>query len=149
MLQNKKKPSLFTRIIAIALMVTLASISAFAAQTPLTTIVLVQNNAAVTAGQLTLTFTACDTVNGNSFTATGREVLIVNNTGASPYTFTVTSVADNLGRTDTSLTTYSVAAGVITGIQMKYLTGWVQSGTQNVYLACSNAAVKYAVIQTN
>jgi hypothetical protein len=148
MLQNKK-PSLFTRIIAIGLMVTLASISAFAAQTPLTTIVLVQNNVAVTAGQLTLTLTACDTANGNSFTATGREILLVDNTGGSAYTFTVSSVADNLGRSDTSLTTYSVAAGVITAVQMKFLTGWVQQGGQLVYLACSNAAVKYAVIQTN
>jgi hypothetical protein len=130
---------------ALALFVT----SAFATPTALTTQVLVQNNVAVTAGQLTLTFTACDTVNGNSFTATGREVLLVDNTGGSTYTFTVSSVADQLGRTDTSLTSYSVATTVIAAVQMKYLTGWVQNGTQTVNLTCSNAALKYAVVQFN
>jgi hypothetical protein len=145
----RSKPSLLTRITAIGLMVVFTSLAAFATPTALSTIVLVQNNVAVTAGQLSITFTACDVANGNSFTATGREILLVNNTGGSTYTFTVSSVADTLGRTDTSLTTYSVATTVITGVQMKYLTGWVQNNTQTINLSCSNAALKYAVIQFN
>ncbi len=145
----RSKPSLLTRITAIGLMLVFSSLAAFATPTGLTTVVLVQNNVAVTAGQLTIPFTACDASNGNSFTATGREILLVNNSGGSPFTFTVSSVADQLGRTDTSLTTYSVAAGVTTGVQMKYLVGWVQNGSQTVNLTCSNVAIKYAVIQFN
>lgn len=145
----RKKPSLFTRITAVGLMIVFTSLMAFATPTPLTTQILVQNNVSVTAGQLAITFTACDTTNGNSFTATGREVLIVDNTGGSTYTFTVSSVADSLGRTDTSLTAYSVPTTVITAVQMKSLAGWVQNGTQTINMTCSNVALKYAVVQFN
>lgn len=145
----EKKSSLFTRITAVSLMIVFTSLMAFATPTGLTTQILVQNNVAVTAGQLSVTYAACDTANGNSFTATGREILEVNNTGGSSFTFTVSSVADSLGRTDTSLTTYSVAAGVIAHVQMKYLTGWVQNGTQTINLTCSNVGIKYAVVQYN
>lgn len=146
----KKQPSFLKKAMCLTAALMLLVTSAFATPTALTTIVLVQNNSAVTAGQLVLTFTACDTTNGNSFTSTGREVLIVNNTGASAYTFSIASVADNLGRTDSSLTNYSVGAGAIVAIQMKYQTGWLQSSTTSaINLTCSNAALKYAVVQYN
>jgi hypothetical protein len=141
----------FRKTTAVIAMLTLATVSAFATPTALTTIVLLQNsnvNAPITAGSLSLTFTACDAVNGNSFTSTGREVLIVNNTGGSTYTFTVSSVPDNLNRSDTALTNYSVAAGVIVGVQMKTQIGWLQTGG-TINLTCSNAAIKYAVVQYN
>jgi hypothetical protein len=137
-------------MVAVALLVTLASVAAFAIATSLSTQVLLINGSAaspITAGSLTVTLTACDAVNGNSFTATGREVLIVDNTGGSTYTFTATSVADPFNRLDTSLTNYSLTAGTIAAVQMKNLTGWQQSGL--IQLTCSNAAVKYAVLQTN
>ncbi len=145
-----KRPSLCKRMVAVALLVTLASVAAFAIATSLSTQVLLINGSAaspITAGSLTVTLTACDAVNGNSFTATGREVLIVDNTGGSTYTFTATSVADPFNRLDTSLTNYSLTAGTIAAVQMKNLTGWQQSGL--IQLTCSNAAVKYAVLQTN
>lgn len=146
----KKQPSFLKKTGCVLAALLMLATAAFATPTALSTIVLVQNSVSVTAGQLTLTFTACDTVNGNSFTSTGREVLIVNNTGGSAYTFTVSSVADSLGRTDSSLTNYSVAAGAIVAIQMKYQTGWIQStATSAVDLTCTNAAVKYAVLQYN
>jgi hypothetical protein len=143
----KNQPSIFKRIACLAAALLMFVTSAFATPTALTTISLVQNNVAVTAGQLNLTFTACDTTNGNSFVSTGREVLLVQNSGGSTYTFTVTSVPDALGRSDTSLTAYSLTAGTIAAIQMKYQTGWV-SGT-SISMTCSNVAVKYAVLQTN
>lgn len=143
----KKQPSLLKKALCLGAALMMLVTSAFATPTALTTIVLVQNNTAVSVGALSLTFTACDTVNGNSFVATGREILVVNNTGSSAYTFTVTSQPDALGRSDTSLTNYSVAASAITAIQMKYLTGWI-SGT-SISLTCSNALLKYAVIQYN
>lgn len=144
------KPSLFKKIGCIGAMVLMLASTAFATPVLLTTQVLLINgsvNAPITAGSLAVTFAACSTANGNSFTATGREVLLVFNSGASAYTFTVTSIADQLNRLDTSLTTYSVAAGTYAAVQMKNLTGWQQSGVIN--MTCSNVAVEFAVLQTN
>lgn len=113
--------------------------------TPLTVIVLKQNNYAVIAGDLTITYTACDNSNGNSFVATGQEILLVQNSAGSSGTFTVASVPDSLGRSDTSLTTYSVAAAGFAAIQMKYTQGWI-SGT-TIGLTCSAATMKFAVLR--
>jgi hypothetical protein len=133
---------------AIAMLIVLSTF-ALAVQTPLTTQVLKQNNYAVVAGDLTLTFTAMDASNGNSFFATGREVLIVQNSDASPHTFTVTSVADSLGRTDATLTSYSVAANGFAIIQFRSLLGWIQPGGQTVNMTTSSALLKIAVVQYN
>ncbi len=146
----KNKPTFLKKFLCATAAVLMFVTSAFATPTVLSTQVLFINgsvNAPITAGSLTITFSACDAVNGNSFTATGREVLLVYNSGASAYTFTVNSVADQLNRLDTSLTTYSVAASGYAAVQMKNLTGWQSSGT--ISMTCSNAAVKFAVVQTN
>jgi hypothetical protein len=140
-------PSLLKRITCVLAALLMFALPAFATPTALSTIVLVQNNVAVTAGQLVITFTACDNVNGNSFISTGREVLFVQNSAGGAGTFTVTSVPDALGRSDTSLTAYSLAAGAFAAVQMKYQTGWI-SGT-SVTLACSAATMKFAVVQYN
>ena len=115
-------------------------------QTPLTVITLKPNNYAVVAGDLAAAMTAMDAVNGNSFQATGQEILFFQNSGGSTYTITISSVPDNLGRSDSSLTTYSILTAGFAAIQMKSLAGWIQSGGL-VYLACSNAAVKVAVLR--
>jgi hypothetical protein len=118
------------------------------AQTALTPIQLKQDNYAVVAGDLTVTFTASDTVNGNSFPATGTEVLLINNTDVSAHTFQITSVNDSLGRADASMTAYSVAAGAIAAIQMSQLSGWIQTNG-NVNLTSSSALLKFAVLRKN
>lgn len=143
----KTQPSLLKRVGCLGIALLMFAAQAFATPTALTTTILVQNNIAVTAGGLNLTFTACDATNGNSFVSTGREVLLVQNSGGSAYTFTITSVADPFGRTDTSLTAYSLAASAVAAIQMKYQPGWASSGV--ISMTCSNAAVKYAVLQYN
>jgi hypothetical protein len=145
----KTKPSFFKKSTCLIAAVLLFVSSAFATPTSLTTSVLVQNNVAVTAGQLAITFTACDNVNGNSFVGTGREVLFVQNTGGSSGTFTVSSVPDSLGRSDTSLTAYSVGAAGFAAVQMKYLQGWIQNTNQTINLTCSAATMKFAILQTN
>jgi|SRR5579863_336309 len=117
-------------------------------QTLIPTTVLKQNNYAVGATDLNLALTAIDTVNGNSFQATGREVLVFENTDASAHTVTITSVNDNLGRLDTSLTNYSIPANATIAIQMKFLPGWLQSNGL-VYISGASALVKVAVLQTN
>jgi hypothetical protein len=137
---------MFRKITAVFSMLAFVTVLAFAAQTPLTPTQLKQNNYSVVAGDLTVTPVACDAVNGNSFTVTGQEILVVQNSGASAYTFTVQSVADPFGRTDTSLTNYSVAAGGIAMIELKYLIGWQQTG-QVAYTSCSNASLKFAIVR--
>jgi hypothetical protein len=150
-MKMKHERSLFQKSVAVALLLLVASISAFATPTALTTQVLYQNDATITAGQLAIAFTACDNTNGNSFTATGREILIMQNTDSSAHTITITPVTDPYGGTNTSLTTYSLAAtgsaGSTSAVQMKYLVGWATSGV--VSMTCTSALVKFAVLQFN
>lgn len=119
---------------------------AYAVQTVLTATALKENNYNVIAGDLALPSTACDNVNGNSFVATGKEILLVNNPDASAHTFTVTSVADPFGRVDTSLTGYSVPATSLAVIYINTLTGWRQTNN-TVLLACNSALLKFSIIQ--
>ena len=117
------------------------------AQTPLTPVTLKQNNYAVLAGDLAIVPVAMDAVNGNSFPATGQEILLFQNSdGAAAHTVTVTSVADSLGRLDTALTAYSIPLNGIAMVQMSQLIGWIQPG-QVVYLATNSALVKIAVLR--
>jgi hypothetical protein len=143
--------SFFQKSIAIALLLMISSIAAFATPTTLSTQVLIQNNAQVTAGQLAFTLTACDNSSGNTFTSTGREILIAQNTDSSPHTFTITPVADPYGGTNTTLTAYSLAAagslGAFSAVQMKYQIGWISGST--IALTCSSNLIKFAVLQTN
>jgi hypothetical protein len=139
--------SFLQKAISVALLLLIATVSAFASPTALSTQVLVQNNAQVGAGALTLTLTACDTVNGNSFTATGREIIIAQNTDTSPHAITVTPVADPYGGTNTTLTSYSLPASTVSAIQMKYLIGWSSSGT--ISMTCTSNLVKFAIVQYN
>lgn len=93
---------------------------------------------------LDLNFQACDASNKNQFTPSADDLILVWNTHATnPYTFTVTSAPDALNRTG-DITTYAVAAGVISAFRVKTL-GWVQSDGK-VYLEGSNASVKFAVV---
>jgi hypothetical protein len=102
----------------------------------------------VQAGDLTITFTACDATNGNSYAATGQEVVLVQNTDSATHTFTITSVADPLGRLDTSLTNYTVLVSPgIVGIQMKNLNGWASGFV--VSMTCSSNLLKFAVLRYN
>jgi hypothetical protein len=146
----KNQPSFLKKTACLLAALLMFASTAFATPTGLTTQVLLINgnvNAPITAGSLVITFAACDATNGNSFSATGKETLLIFNSGGSAYTFTINSVADSLNRLDTSLTTYSVAAGAYAAVQMKNLTGWQSSGS--ISMTCSNASVKFAVIQTN
>ena len=117
-------------------------------QTALTVLTLKQNNYAVQAGDLTFTPVALDASNGNSYVATGREILIFENTDTAAHTITITSVSDALGRSDTSLTSYSIAASGFAVIQMNVLAGWLETGGL-VYLATSSALVKVQVLRYN
>lgn len=138
--------NLLRKAASLALITVFMLAPAFATQTPLTVQQLKLNNYAVSPGDLTLTFTACDASNGNSFLFTGYEIVIVKNTDTSAHTFTISSVPDQLGRSDTSLTGYSVAASASSIIEMKYTTGWLQSGG-TAYMSCSSNLISFAVVR--
>lgn len=91
-----------------------------------------------------LTFTAADTTNFERFVLTGTEVVLVWNTGASPYTYTVTSTADPQGRTG-DITTAAIAAGAIHALGPFALDGWRQSAGGYLHIQASNTAVKWAI----
>jgi len=117
-----------------------------AAPTPLTITQLKQNNYAVVAGDLAVAPVAMDNVNGNSFVPTGKEILLIQNTdGAGAHTFSITSVADPYGRTDSSLQNYSVPLSSIIMIEMSQLTGWQSGGL--VLLTSSSALLKISVLR--
>lgn len=117
------------------------------AQTPLTVVQLKQNNYAVVAGDLTITPAAMDAANGNSFIATGKEVLIFANTDSTAHAVTVTSVADPYGRSDSSLIGYSMAISPgLEMIEMSQLQGWAGSGSL-VTMTTTSALVKVAVVR--
>ena len=97
-----------------------------------------------TAG-VAVTMTAADTGNFEQFTWTGREVIIVQNTHASTtYTYTLTSVADERGRT-LDITTQNIVAGAIHVIGPLSSQGWRQTNGY-IYMQANNASVKWGVI---
>jgi hypothetical protein len=136
------------KLTAVALIAFTFVATAFAAQTVLSIQPLKQNNYSVVAGDLNITLTACDAVNGNAFTATGHEILLVQNTdGAGAHTITVSSLPDALGRSDSSLTNYSIPTSGFIAIHLSTLAGWRQA-TGQVFTTCNSNLLKFAVLQT-
>ncbi len=92
-----------------------------------------------------LTMAAADVANKNQFASTGNELVVVHNTGGSPYTYTVTSSPDPYGRTK-DIDAYSIGAGEYAVFGPLELTGWVQSDGK-IYCEASNAALKIGVVK--
>lgn len=94
---------------------------------------------------LALTFAASDNVNGNSFPATGKEVVIVFNSDTVAQTVTFLSVADSFGRTS-DITAYSIPAAGYAMFSVGQLAGWAQTdGT--IHINSSAATLKLAVVR--
>lgn len=92
-----------------------------------------------------VTLTAADTTNKNMFTMTGKDLLIIQNTGGSAATWTATSVADPYGRVG-NIAAESIAAGAIRVFGPIPLEGWAQTDGK-FYLEASANTVKFAVIR--
>jgi hypothetical protein len=97
------------------------------------------------ANSLDFTFSASDSANGNSFPASGKELLLVQNTDAGAQSFTVRSVPDALGRSQ-DVTTYTMQTGEFAVFKLDQQVGWVQADG-NVYLDSSNNNIKFAVVR--
>lgn len=100
---------------------------------------------AYAAAGVLLVETAADVGNGCAFTATGNDLVIAHNTGGSSYTVTITSVADDFGRTK-DITTESIAASAIRIYGPYVLKGWIQTDGR-IYFTASNAAVTFGIVQ--
>lgn len=88
-------------------------------------------------------FTAADATNKESFVASGNDLVLAWNSGASTRTVTITSVALN-GRTG-DVTTYSLSAGEIAVFGPFQVAGWRQTDGK-IYHEASHADVKWAII---
>lgn len=141
---NKKLTALLAVLFSL---LTNVLVPVWAATTDITVFKPANINGSIAADSLDATFTAADVSNGNSYVATGKEMVIVLNSHASSaYTFTVTSVADDLGRTG-DITTYSLAAGEYAVVGPVPVRGWRQPSSGKVLIAGSNAAIKFLVIR--
>lgn len=98
-----------------------------------------------TAGIADLTMVTADISNLNQFTANGNDLVIAHNTGASPYTVTITSSPDPFGRTK-DIAAYQLDADDYAIFGPFALAGWVQTDGK-IYLQANNAAVKFGVVQ--
>lgn len=99
----------------------------------------------LTANSADLPMTAADATNKEQFVATGKDLIIVHNTGASAYTVTVTSVLDVRNNRTGDIATYSLGAGEYAAIGPLEKMGWMQSDGK-IYIEASNAAVKFGVV---
>lgn len=108
------------------------------------------------AGSLALTETASQGSAYDTIAITGKTLVhIRNSSAATPYTFTVTSVANYPDFRTGDITTYSVAAQAApttanaTAVFYVDIPGWQQSADGTVWITCSNAALILAAIPFN
>jgi hypothetical protein len=92
-----------------------------------------------------VTMNAGNTGDGNEFTLTGKELIIIQNTNAGAQTWTATSVADRLNRTN-DVTAESIAAGAIRVFGPIPNEGWRQTDGK-FYFAASSTDVKFGIIR--
>lgn len=93
----------------------------------------------------TITWTAGDASNGNSFVSTGREIVLVQNSdGAATHVVTITSTSDPQGRTGDATKTVPISGFV--AFQLLPTQGW-QQGNGSVNMTVDSASLKFAVIR--
>lgn len=101
----------------------------------------------VAANSLDLTMVAPTAfVDGVDFTATGKEIVVIQNTGGSPGTVTILSSADAYGRTG-DITAYVLAAGAI-AVFAPPPDGWANPSTRKITITMSAATIKVGIIRS-
>lgn len=89
---------------------------------------------------------ATNATDGNYFTMTGDDLLLVKNTTVGSLTFTVSSVPNQAGRTR-DITTETIAAGVVKVLgPFRNKVGWATSGNALEFTG-SAAGVVFSVIK--
>ena len=98
-----------------------------------------------TANAADLTMQAADQVDGEEVTHVGNLLIVAHNTGASPHTITVTSVADDQGRTgDIS---YSLGAGEYAVFGPFAIKGWRATADAMLDFEADDAEVYFGVVK--
>lgn len=103
----------------------------------------------VGAAALDLTWTASGagaSPNNDQVAITGDTILLAWNSGGSPYTLAILSVADDQGRSGdipNNGAVYTLAAGDIIAFRLN-IKGFRDSSTGMCFMTASNAAIKYA-----
>ena len=92
-----------------------------------------------------LTMTVADVGNKNSAVFNDKDLLVAYNSGASPYTVTITSFADPKYGRSGDITTYSIPVGEFAVFGPFVAPGWMQTDGK-LYFEGSNAAVKFGIV---
>lgn len=92
-----------------------------------------------------LPMSAADVGNKNQVAATGNDLVIAHNTGGSPYTITITSIADPRNNRTGDITTYSLGAGEYAAFGPFKGVGWKHTDGY-IYFEASNALVKFGIV---
>lgn len=92
---------------------------------------------------LAVTMTAADVGAGNETAAVNDMLLVVHNTGASQRTYTITSAADQYGRTG-NVAAQTIDAGVIR-VHRLTMHGWADSNAKYNFSA-NHAEVKFGLV---
>jgi hypothetical protein len=101
---------------------------------------------AFSSGLLKLLLTAADSVNGNSFVSTNREVLLVYNTDSASHNLTISSAPDNEKHRSGDLTAYAIPAGEMHAFDFRGGDdGWRQSNGKVNFIG-ADATLKFAVV---
>lgn len=100
---------------------------------------------AIAANGADFTWEAGDNVNGNDFTPTGEELLLVRNDDAGAQTVTITTAPDKFARTG-NITAYSVGIGEYAYFGPFAVDGWRQTDGK-IHVACSSANIKFALVR--
>lgn len=90
-------------------------------------------------------FAACDPTNGNSFRCTGRELVLVWNTGANPEVITVNSNPASRTARNGPITNASIGVGAIEAFQIFPRDGWESGGL--VTMAMTSDHLLIAVVR--
>jgi hypothetical protein len=102
----------------------------------------------VAALALDLVWTPADIVNLNKFRLSGKEILLVWNTDVAGHTVTLTSAADEHGRSG-DIAAYALAAGIVSAFSFRQgAAGWQQSDGF-VYFQANDVTVKFAILSPN
>jgi hypothetical protein len=99
------------------------------------------------AGYHDFTLAASTAATTDAWTCTGKDILILFNSGSIAYTATITSQADEKNRTE-DITDYSLAAGdyAAFGCGLTNGKGWMDS-SKKITITTSNILIKVAVLR--
>ena len=106
---------------------------------------LVPQHTTVGAGDADIDVEAGDDANGNETDCAGGDLVIVENTDASPQTVTFTAAPDEIGRAG-AITDYSLAAGAVAIFGPFTTAGWRQNDGK-LYIDVSDPLVFVGVLR--